>query len=52
MKKYNVTYYKDDELQHTVTITARNMSEALQKAWSMFDTEDLCISEVKDEQAD
>lgn len=48
MKKYNITYYKDG-VQHTVTITARNRREALQKAWSMFDTDDLYISEVEDE---
>lgn len=53
MKKYNVTYYKDGELQHTETINARNRREALQKAWSMFDVDDVYISEVgNDEQAD
>lgn len=51
MKKYNITYYKDG-VQHTVTITARNRREALQKAWSMFNADDLYISEVEDEQAD
>lgn len=50
MKKYNITFYKDDELQHTVTITARNRREALQKAWSMCDTDDLYISEVEDDE--
>lgn len=48
MKKYNITFYKDG-VQHTEIITARNRREALQKAWSMFDTDDLYISEVEDE---
>lgn len=54
MKKYNITYYKDG-VQHSTTITARNRREALQKAWSMFNADDLYIIsevELKDEQAD
>lgn len=51
MNKYRITYHKDG-VQHTETITARNRREALQKAWAMFDTDDLYISEVEDEQAD
>lgn len=51
MKKYNVTYYKYG-VQQTVTITARNRREAMQKAWSMCDTDDLYISEVEENESE
>ena len=52
MNKYRIIFYEKG-VQHTATVTARNRREALQKAWSMFNVDDLyIISEVEDEQAD
>lgn len=51
MNKYKIIFYENG-VRCSTTITARNRREALQKAWSMFDTDDLYISEVEDEQAD
>lgn len=49
MKKYKITYYRDG-IQHTAIVEARSRREALQKAWSMVDTDDVYVSEVSDEQ--
>ena len=50
MNRYRITYYKDG-VQHTAVVAAKNRREALQKAWSLFDTDDLYISEVEVAQA-
>lgn len=49
MKKYKIIFYENG-VQHSTTITARNRREAFQKAWSMFGTDDLYISEVEDDE--
>lgn len=48
MKKYKIIFYENG-IQHSTTITARNRREALQKACTMFDTDDLYISEVMED---
>ena len=45
MKKYKITYYADG-VQHSRTIEAENKEEALGKAWSLIDADDVHVSEV------
>lgn len=45
MRKYRVVYYTDG-VRKSMIITANNKDEALQKAWSLVDADDLCVSEV------
>lgn len=47
MKKYKITYYSGG-VQRTAIIEAESRREALQKAWSMFDADDIYVSEVSD----
>lgn len=45
MKKYKITYYKDG-VKHSVIIEASHKGEALRKAWSLVDADDIYVSEV------
>lgn len=47
MKKYKITYYSGG-VQHHKIIEARNKREALQKAWSLVDADDVYVSEIKE----
>lgn len=47
MKKYNITFYEDGR-QKNLTVEARTREEALKKAWSLTDAEDVYVSEVLD----
>ena len=46
MKEYKITYY-DDETQKSFIVTAESKDEALQKAWSIVDSESVYVSEVE-----
>ena len=45
MKQYSVTYYEDGVRKSRI-IEAENIEEAYQIAWSLFDDDDMYISEV------
>lgn len=45
MKKYKITYYADG-VKKSLTVTAKSKDEALQKAWSLTDADDVYVSEV------
>ena len=45
MKKYRISYYSDG-VKHSRIIEAENKDEALSKAWSLIDADDVYVSEV------
>lgn len=45
MKSYRITYYEEG-VQHSQIIQASTKEEALSKAWSLVDADDLYVSEV------
>lgn len=45
MKKYRITFYSGG-VKHTRIIEAKNKDEALSIAWSLFDVDSVCVSEV------
>lgn len=47
MKQYKVSYYEDG-VKHSFIISATNKYDALTKAWSMVDVDDVSVSEVKE----
>lgn len=47
MKKYRISYYSDG-VKHSRIIEAKNRDEALKKAWSLVDADDLYVSEVEE----
>lgn len=46
MKKYRITYYSDG-VKYSKTIEAKNKDDALRKAWSLIDADDVYVSEVE-----
>ena len=45
MKKYRISYYSDG-VKHSRIIEAKNKEDALDKAWSLVDADDVYVSEV------
>ena len=45
MKQFCVTFYEDG-VRKSRTIEAESIEEAYEKAWSLFDADDLYVSEV------
>lgn len=45
MSKYKISYYADG-VKHSRIIEADNEAEALNKAWSLIDADDIYVCEV------
>ena len=45
MKKYRISYHENG-VQKSHTIYAKDRDDALKKAWSMVDADDVYVSEV------